>query len=46
MALRRGREGPTLRTMVPEVRYVRSGEVAYQLVGDGPFGPVWTWDAA
>lgn len=46
MALRRGREGSTLPTMVPEVRYVRSGEVAYQVVGEGPFGPVWTRGAA
>ena len=43
-ALRRGLEGPTLRTVVPEVRYARSGDIsiAYEVVGDGPFDLVWT----
>jgi len=43
-ALRTGLEAPTLRTVVPEVRYARSGDVsiAYQVVGDGLFDLVWT----
>jgi pimeloyl-ACP methyl ester carboxylesterase len=43
-ALRTGLEAPTLRTVVPEVRSARSGDVsiAYQVVGDGLFDLVWT----
>jgi class 3 adenylate cyclase len=42
--LRTATEGSTLRVVIPEVRYARSGDVsiAYQVIGDGPFDLVWT----